>query len=190
MRVNDLLGLPPNAAVPLIWAALSVVASGVIVVGVVLGWRQSGLTGAVLCGALTAFWPDLIYLGPKTLLEVQAGNLAVLAAGLACLGPGGRAWGWRMATIGLLLGLAFDLRVQLTPALGLVALWAGRDDPPRWLALLAGASPAIAALGILDALTWGTPFQSVWKNIPINFGDSVSDLFGVQPPHWYLAIFA
>ena len=189
MRATSLLGLPAAAALPLIWMALSVVATGVVVVGVALGWRRFGLTGAVLCGVLCAFWPDLVYFGPKTLLEVQAGNLLVLAAGLASFETRGRD-ALRMAAIGMLLGLAFDLRLQLAPALVLIAAWVGRLEIRRWLPLALGAALPLAALGVSDAVAWGSPFQSVWKNIAVNFVENKSELYGVWPVYWYLAQYA
>ena len=187
MRATSLLHLPAKAAVPLIWAALSVVAAGVVVVGVVLGWRKFGLTGAVLCGVLCAFWPDLVYFGPKTLGEVQAGNLLVIAAGLASLDTDrGRSAG-RMAAIGALLGLAFDLRFQLAPALGLVALWAAGSDLRRgWLPLALGVAVPVLLLGTVDWLSWGSPFQSIWKNILVNFFQNKAEVYGVEPAYWYL----
>ena len=188
MHATSLLHLPAKAAVPLIWAILSVAAAGVVVVGVVLGWRKFGLAGAVLCGMLCAFWPDLVYFGPKTLGEVQAGNLLVIAAGLASIGGGREPLRiWRMAAIGVFLGLAFDLRFQLAPALGLVALWAARLDLRRgWLPLALGAAVPLLALGVVDAVTWGSPFQSVWKNVVVNLLQNKADIYGVQPVYWYL----
>ncbi len=188
MRATSLLHLPAKAAVPLIWATLSVLACSVVVVGVVLGWRKFGLAGAVLCGVLSAFWPDLVYFGPKTLGEVQAGNLLVIAAGLASLdaSPQRRAV-WRSAAIGVLLGLAFDLRFQLAPALALVALWAAWADWRRgWLPLALGAAVPLLVLGTVDWLTWGSPFQSIWKNVLVNLLQRKADVYGVEPIYWYL----
>ena len=88
MRAGFAVGLPARFAVPLVWLALSALASLVVVAGVWIGWRKRGLTGALLCGLLCAVWPDLVYFGPKTLTEVQSGNLAVLAAAIATLLPG------------------------------------------------------------------------------------------------------
>lgn len=189
MQTTGLLHLPPDWAVPATWAVMSAVSIGVVVVGVELGWRRSGVVGAVLCGVFCAFWPDLVYFGPKTLVEVQAGNLLVIAAGLASVDAigGKRRLGWRMAALGLTLGLAFDLRFQLAPALGLVALWAARAEGRRWLPLVAGAAIPVAALGLIDLLTWGSPFQSIWKNVQVNFLEGRANDYGVQPAAWYIA---
>jgi GPI mannosyltransferase 3 len=191
MTLSGPLGLGPDGYLPLIAATLSLASAGVVVVGIVLGWRHSGLAGAVLCGTLCTFWPDLVYFAPRTLAEVQAGNLLVVAAGLASLAP--RAEGRCRAALclatGALLGLAFCLRFQLAPALLLVALWAGgrKDLRHRWLPLLLGGVVPLIALGMSDALSWGTPFQSVWKNLYVNLVEQRSEAYGISPPLWFVS---
>ena len=186
MSLTSLLHLPDSTAIPLIWAVLSSVSCGVIAVGVMLGWRRYGHTGAVLCGILTAFWPDLVYFGPKTLGEVQSGNLVVIAAALASAGPT-RGSAWRLATIGLLLGVAFDLRFQLSLSLILIACWAARLDIRKsWLPLVLGAAIPLGILGIVDWWTLGSPFQSVWKNIQINLLQHKAEIYGVDPIYTYV----
>ncbi len=190
MFLTSLLHLPDGAAIPLIWAVLSLVSCGVIAVGVSMGWRRFGTTGAILCGILTAFWPDLVYFGPKTLGEVQSGNLLVIAAALASPGPVRRS-GWRMASIGVLLGAAFDLRFQLSISLFLVACWAARFDFRKsWLPLVLGAAFPLLVLAVVDWLTLGSPLQSVWKNIQINLLQNKAEAYGVAPLYQYLYDFS
>ena len=171
MGLSNTFGFGPDAYLPLIAATLSLTSLGVVVTGVMLGWRHSRLTGAMLCGLLCSFWPDLVYFAPKTLTEVQGGNLLVVAAGLASLTPPiGKAdrLTERMTFyigIGLLLGLVLCVRFQLAPALLLVAVWAaGKDFRSGWLPLIIGALGPLIALGACDYLTWGSPFQSIWLN--------------------------
>ncbi len=187
MKLGPLLGLAPGESVALVWIALSLLASVVIGVAVILGWQHSRLSGAVLCGSLCAFWPTLVYLGPKTLLEVQSGNLLAIAAGLASMAPArGATASRRAASIGFLLGAAFALRFQLAPALLLVAAWTAWSDIRRgWVPLVAGALLPLALLGVSDSLAWGTPFQSVWKNLYVNLILSKSEQYGVEPIYWY-----
>jgi GPI mannosyltransferase 3 len=186
-----LSGEPGSGAarfLPLIAAAMSVVSLSAVAVGVLLGWRHSGAKGAVLCGLLPALWPDLVYLGPKTLTEVQAGNILILAAGIAVLVPisGTTRLAIRLFAIGALLGLAFALRFHLAPAVLLVAAWVCRLDlKHRWPAVILGGALPVALMGVVDLLTWGSPFQSVWRNFQINLLEGVSGEFGVQPPYWY-----
>jgi hypothetical protein len=91
-----------------------------------------------------------------------------------------------MAAIGALLGLAFDLRFQLAPALAVVAIGAAWRDVRRgWLPLLAAAAGPVLLLGAVDWATWGSPFQSIWKNIDVNFFHNRSAIYGVEPFYWY-----
>ncbi len=190
MSLSTILHLPDGAALPLIWAVMSLISCGVIAVGVSMGWRRFGVTGAVLCGLLTAFWPDLVYFGPKTLGEVQSGNLLVVAAALASAGSTRRN-GWRLATIGVLLGAAFDLRFQLSLSLFLVACWAARLDFRRsWAPLILGAAVPIVMLGLVDWWTLGSPFQSIWKNIYVNLFQNKAEFYGVDPIYTYFYYFA
>jgi phosphatidylinositol glycan class B len=190
MFLTSLFHLPDATALPLIWAVLGLVSCGVIAVGVSMGWRQFGATGALLCGILTAFWPDLVYFGPKTLGEVQSGNLLVVAAALASSGPVKRD-SWRLAAIGVLLGAAFDLRFQLSLSLLLVACWAARLDIKRsWIPLILGAALPLVALGFVDWWTLGSPFQSVWKNIQVNLIQNKAQAYGVDPIHTYFYYFS
>src|SRR4051794_2911825 len=63
----------------------------------------------------------LVYFAPKTLTEVVAAHILVVAAFLAQADVKSRA---RLGFIGALLGLAFCLRFHLSLALFAVALWA------------------------------------------------------------------
>ncbi len=191
MSVSTVFGQGPETYLAVIAIALSLLSLGVVVTGVVLGWRHSGPLGAVLCGVLCSFWPDLVYFAPKPLAEIQAGNLLVIAAGLAIVFAPGTAVSARARrasclAIGALLGLAFSLRFQLAPALLVIAVWAGRRDLRQgWLLLLLGAALPLGALGVCDFLTLGSPFQSIWKNIEINLFEHRSEIYGVEPPYWY-----
>lgn len=183
-------GNPASYMLPIV-STLAFVSLGVVGIGVVLGWQRYRLAGAVLCGLLCAVWPTLVYCAPKTLTEIQGGNFLAMAAGLACLLPGrGEGPASRRAalcaTIGLLLGLAVALRFQLAPGAALVALWSGRRDIFRgWLPLVLAAALPLAALGATDYLTWGWPFQSIWKNFYVNVYHDRSSYYGTQRVYWY-----
>ena len=81
-----------------------------------------------------------------------------------------------------------SLRVQLMPAIGVIALWqlltAFRC---RWLAFL-GSGISIGLLyGAVDALTWSYPFEALWRNVAANLYYGVQTLYGVMPWYWYLS---
>jgi GPI mannosyltransferase 3 len=189
MQAASWLDLGQTGYLSVIAGVLSLISVMTIAVAFALGWRHGGLTGAVLCAMALMLWPDMLYFGPKTLNEVQGGNILVVAVGLGELVAGSAAPPRRgtYALIGGLLGLVICLRIQLVPALPLVSLWVCRARFRQcWLPLLAGSAVPILALGLLDWLTLGSPFQSVWKNFVVNLIDRRSEIYGVAPVWWYL----
>jgi phosphatidylinositol glycan class B len=189
MDIPIRLGFGRAVYLPLVMAAMSLVALLPVWAAWRLGERSGGRLGAVVCALLVALSPELVYFGPKTLTEVQAGNVLAAAVALATLlphkPPSPRA-GWSWAGLGALLGIVFCLRFHLTPALALVALAAARLRlRERWLPLLLGAAVPLALLGIVDQVTLGSAFQSVWKNFSVNVTEGRSLFYGQEPAFWY-----
>jgi hypothetical protein len=127
-----------------------------------------------------------VYFGGRTLSEIVAAHLLIIA--LYILEPGYRVTSrQRLFSGGALLGLVFVLRIQLGPALAVVALrtsW--RAVRERALPLLAGATSVLAATGILDTVTLGYPLASVWRNLVYNVYYDASSTFGVEEWPYYL----
>jgi phosphatidylinositol glycan class B len=94
----------------------------------------------------------------------------------------------RLALIGALYGISFCLRYQYAPALLIAVLWqhGASWQSWRWL-LLGGLAVVVPAAGVLDALTWGMPFQSIWLNVWRNSAQGVSTGMGVESPAFYVA---
>ena len=66
-------------------------------------------------------------------------------------------------------------------------LWTNwRADRGRLAATLAGVAAILAAAGVLDTLTLGYPFASVWRYVLYNVFYGVSSTFGVEPWPYYL----
>ena len=183
------LGLGPEVFLPVIAGLLSLLSTAVVAAAFMIGWKLHGRSGALICGWLCAFWPDLVYYGPKTLTEAQAGNLMVLAAWTGWYARSrrhGPPFGLPLVT-GLLLGLAFCFRFHLAPALAIVACGtAGFDWRRRWPMLALGALVPLAAMGTLDAVFWGAPFASLWRNVDVNLVQGVSKQYGVEGAGWYV----
>jgi hypothetical protein len=167
-------------------AVLSLVSVSVVLVGYLVGFRQGRLAGALVVGSACAVWPDLVYFGPKTLTEAVAAPFMVIAAYLAQTADYRRAEGGYFGLLGFMLGLCFCLRFHTSPALVIIAAWACRMEwRSRWLPVALGAAAPVLLMGVLDFITWGSPFQSVWKNIWINVVEGRSHIYGTAPPHWY-----
>lgn len=135
----------------------------VVYAGFELARRRDGPFGAILTGTLCAIWIDPIFFAPSIMGEVLSAY-CFLAAFLVADPAAGRETPRRMAIVGMLLGLAVCFRVQLGPALLVYAcLRCGTEWRRCWLPLLAGGGAiVILDLGLLDFLTWGSPFHSVW----------------------------
>jgi GPI mannosyltransferase 3 len=93
----------------------------------------------------------------------------------------------RLFAGGALLGLVFLLRIQLAPALVVVALWTNwRGIRQRVPLMLAGAAVVLSLAGVLDCMTLGSPLVSVWRYIVYNVYYGASSTFGVEAWNFYL----
>jgi GPI mannosyltransferase 3 len=154
-------------------------------------WGKSlfGRWGGLLVGAVLAVWVDLVYLAAHTFNEVIAGDVLAAAVYLALPGVT-RIPGTRLFAAGCLAGAAVALRFQLVPALLVAASASCGRHGDRWRHYVAGASVPLLVLGILDWLTLGTAFQSVWLNLYLNLVRHVSDDYGRLPWYFYPGLFA
>ncbi len=142
----------------------------------------------VACGLLFFnFWFELLYFGPKPLIDTVGTAALLLGLGYAHLSideDRQRDAVWAIA----FLTLASSLRVQLAPAaapLGLfLILMAGSWQRQRMLLITATA--IIAVFGAVDWLTWGVPFQSWVQYVHLNLVAGVADRFGTAPWYSYL----
>jgi hypothetical protein len=151
--------------------------------------RVSGPACAMLAAFVTSFWFEFIYFSAKPLTEVAAAATLFPAAYLLCVSS--RRDPWPRIAGGILLGLTLALRFQLAPAIFVVAVasimrWPWPQWRPQALAVLA----IVLASGLLDWVTLGSPFQSIWLNFSINVLRGKADSFGIQPVFWYLLFYA
>ena len=151
-------------------------------VGFRLGERAGGLAGGIVTGLLGAVWYEAVYDAPVVMTEPLATYAAILALWLGMPPTTAR----RLAAAGVLFGLAGCLRYQYAPALALAALLQhGRD---RRALLAVGAAGVLTfglGAGLLDWLTWGTPFQSVWLNFARNGVQGIGAAMGTAPWSYY-----
>jgi len=180
---------PDPAAYVLVLRLLCVAASlAVPFVGYALAARRCGPMPAMLAGLLSALASETVYFAPVIMTEPLATDAALLAI---FYGDGAREHpraARRLVYAGILFGLAASLRYQYAPVLALVALWQHARDR-RGLAIVAasGSAVVVLALGVLDTLTWGVPFQSVWLNFWRNTTQGVSGAMGTEPWFFYPA---
>jgi hypothetical protein len=160
-------------------AALSMV---VVLIGFRSGERFGGRMGGIVSGGFCAIWFDLVYFSPAVMTEVLAAHCAIAAL---YLGEGARTTR-RVFWIGALFGLAICLRYQYAPPLILAAAWQFRRDPGHWQWLFLGAASALLPFsGVLDAITWGAAFQSIWLNFARNSLQGIASVISRQPLAFY-----
>ena len=149
------------------------------------GWgrRFHGRAGGVAVAAVAAVWIDLVYMSGHTFDEVLAADTLAVALYLGLPGDGAGMSRRRLWMVGAVMGLTFALRFHLGPALAVAAcgICGWRQSYERWLALLAGACIPIMAMGVLDWVTLGVPFQSVFINVWVNLALGVSSEAGREP---------
>jgi hypothetical protein len=190
MALGHVLSANPLVGLGLI--RLLMVAASLPSVWCAARWGQSfhGRRGFWVVGLLTAFWPDLWVMAQHTLEEVFGADALVPAIYLveaARRDPRAP----HIGTAGFLLGLSVVLRLQLAPAAAIAGLFLCGADPRRWLRALAAAAIPVAVAGLLDWISWGQPFRSVWLNIYLNvFKHVAADEFGASPPGYFIFILA
>src|SRR5579859_1133130 len=87
---------------------------------------------------------------------------------------------------GAVFGLVCLLRVQLAPAVALMALWPFATTwRRRLLPLFAGGMIVLGFGAVLDWVTLGYPFASIWRYVAYNLFYGVSSGFGVEPWDYY-----
>jgi phosphatidylinositol glycan class B len=142
--------------------------------------RYGGSGGALAAGLLCALSPQAVYYAPVAMTDGLATDAALLAIAFAR----------RPLVAGALFGLACSLRYQYAPILAAVALWQHvRDVRSFRLVVLSGIATVVLALGVLDTLTWGVPFQSVWLNYLRNGPQGFSQAIGEEGWSYYLHYF-
>jgi hypothetical protein len=194
MELSRIVGEGPDYYLPVIAVGFAALAAVPVVCAFLWCRPLFGVPGAFLAGLAVAVAAELVYFGARTLSEVVAGHLLVTA--LYVLEPGHRVTSPRRLFVGgALLGLVFVMRVQLAPALLVIALWTNWPLWTNWalwtnwpvgrerlLAILGGAAAILAAAALLDTLTLGYPFASVWRYLFYNLCCGVS----AEPWSYYL----
>ena len=189
MRVAALFGDEPDFYIVPIRLLCVLASLSIPYVGYRLAARRYGSVSGLLAGLLCALSSEAVYFAPTILTEPLATDAALLAIWRGDSAADHARPRRRRLLAGLLFGLAASLRWQYAPVLALVALAQHGRRPRDLLTVVAGGiAVVVPALGVLDWLTWGTPFQSVWLNFLRNAAQGVSGAMGTQS-WWYYAMY-
>ncbi len=183
MFASSLVSDNPMLYVGLVRAICVALSLVIVLIGFRVGERRFGRLGALVTGGFCAIWFDLIYFAPAVMTEVLAAHCAILAlfVGERTRTPRQAYW------CGALFGIAVCLRYQYAPALVLAGAWQFRRSLGLWQWLLLGsASVLLPFAGVLDAITWGMAFQSIWLNFVRNSLEGIAAAIGTESPVYYL----
>jgi hypothetical protein len=186
MELSRIIGDGPDYYLPVIAVGFAALAAAPVVCCFLWCRPLFGVTGALLAGLAVAVAAEPVYFGARTLSETVAGHLLIVA--IWALEPGYPVISRRRQFAGgALLGFVFATRVQLAPAIAVTMLWTNwRADRGRVAATIAGIAAILAAAAMLDTLTLGYPFASIWRYLLYNVFYGVSSTFGVEPWPYYL----
>lgn len=181
------LATPEPGTYVLVTRLLCVAASlSVPFVGYRFAARRIGPAAGLLTGLLCAFATEAAYFAPTIMTEPLATDAALLAIWFGDGAPSRR----RLLLAGVLFGLAASLRYQYAPVLAVAALVQHARRPrDLGLVVLGGIAVVAPVLGVLDDLTWGVPFGSVWQNYLRNAAQGISGAMGTQPWFYYPAYY-
>lgn len=188
MRTTAWLGLGSSGYMWAISIVLALVSLVTVWFGFAWAKRVSGVEAGIIAAGACAMWYGLIDFAPCALTEVVAAHL--LLPGLYF----GTDWhelpeSKRMFLAALFCGFAVCLRVQLAPAVIFAMVYfCYTNCRKRVFPLTAGFLVSIFAFGLVDAFTWGYPFQSIFKYFWLNAIEGRSALYGTQPWFWYLLV--
>lgn len=161
---------------------LSSASLGVVLTGYYWARRVAGECAALVAAFAAAIWYQLAIYATHPLSEVLATNFLLPGLYLQCFNDRRQS---RLIVGTLLSSIAACARVQLLPIVLFATLLFCNDWRPRTLAYLAMALLAPLCLsGLVDWLTWGHPFQTIWKYVLVNM--TVSKRYGIEPWWWYL----
>jgi phosphatidylinositol glycan class B len=156
----------------------------VVVCGFLWGFKIDRTRGGIVLAFVNSIWAELVYFSTHTLTDVIAGDILIAALYLG-YPDGPAASRRRMLWAGVLFGLVFAIRIQLTPAIAIAVIWICRRElRARWIPLIAGALAPILFSGLLDLVTWHGLFRSMWMNVWMNLGMHIAEGFGVVPRYW------
>lgn len=148
--------------------------------------RPIGRRHALVAAWVGAVWCEVFYFAVRPSAEAIGLTLLFPAMALAQRlrrDPCPR----RAVVLGLLLAIGFVVRFHYLPAIVLIALWSlgtGWRRTLGWTVL--GGLGGLVLGGLADVVTGHPPLLWIWRSITFNVVEGGSDLFGTQPPWWFV----
>lgn len=174
----------PELYIPLIHAVFCILSISLVYGSFALASRLADRRAGLAAAFAAAFWYEFVLFASKPTPEVL-GAYAIVGMLALAVGPPTNAAAFGF---GVLSALTVALRLQYAPVVAV----AGISVLVRWRESRGGiARAALAALavgaayGLLDHVTWGMPFASMYNNLLYNQVYGVANVFGKNPAWYY-----
>jgi len=151
-----------------------------------IGLRSHGRAAGILASILNAVWFECLHYAPHFIADAVTGSLLIATIYFCWLCQPQTSHA-HLGAAGALCTLTFVIRPQLAPALIVPALYAILPAPRNIRPFAIAAGAVLALSGLLDWVTLGTPFQSIWLYYVVNQVWHVSSAYGTEPFYWYVA---
>jgi hypothetical protein len=188
MEFSRIFGEGPDYYLPAVTVGLAAIGAIPVLCCFQMCRCRFGLRGAVVGAMAVAIAPELVYFGGRTLTEVLAGHLLVLACYLldpAHLVPSRR----RIAVAGALLALVCVARIHLAPVVAVVGLWFAwglwRD---RLVPLIVAGTVTLMLGALFDFATAGAPLPLLSRFIPYVRAYGFDAHWTTDPWYYYFSL--
>ena len=188
-QASRLIGEGPHIYLSAVTVVLAALAAGAVTCAYLWASRLYGAAGGFVAAFVPLAAPELVVLGSKTLTEVVGTHVLIIGLYLAFPGFASESRS-RAVAAGLLLGVAMVLRLHMAPGLAVIGIAMLRSWPFERVALAtAGGVASVLVLGgLVDWITWGSPFFTHIQNVRLNILYGVADSFGVRGWYFYLGL--
>ncbi len=182
MQIARLIGDGPEVQNAAVAGFLALLSLPTVACCMLWGRQAAGEAGGLAAGVLASCWSEMVLMAIHPLLDSVGADF--LLPGVFLLQRAASAGNTRkILAAGAVLGWALDFRVQLAPAIGWAILrLCGRQPVKSGLPAALGMALPVLASGVLDWITLGVPFRSVFHYVGVNLGGA-ADLYGTTP--WY-----
>jgi hypothetical protein len=151
-----------------------------------LTYRNWNTREIILLMIALGCWYEIVYYSSKAFTEVFCSNLILGSVFLIYRERTININNIALLILSLIIGLCSGIRIQYLSAVGTVWLWSWFSLPRKamtWMS--AGILAGFLLTGLIDLITWGSPFHSMIMNIKKNLAENVASNWGVQPWFYY-----
>lgn len=175
----------PELYIPVVEIVFCIFSISLVYGSYSLASRLTSNRAGIIAAFIASFWYEFVLFASKATPEVLATYTFVWSLVLAVRPPTNvTAYGF-----GALSALTVFLRLQYAPAVavaGLYVLFHWRAFWPQVGKVALAALAFVAAYGLLDYVTWGIPFATIYNILLFDLVFRVSSIFGASPLSYFV----